>query len=90
MKFVAFSFRVYYARGEDTEITYLTGHHEKMIVASTTVLFEFDHGLMITQNTTQEEAMSKSKWVEPVSFADKIAAEVPKSTSNSVLTEDVK
>lgn len=75
MKLVDASFLVDYARGDDAAIAYLAAHDEEMIGASTIVLSELYRGLMITQEMTQEEAMSKYEWVEPVPFTNATAAE---------------
>jgi predicted nucleic acid-binding protein len=75
VKLVDASFLVDYARGEDAAIAYLAAHDEEEIGASTTVLSEIYRGLMITQDMTQEEAMAKYEWVEPIPFTDETAAE---------------
>lgn len=46
-----------------------------MIGASTIVLSELYRGLMLTRDTTREEAMSKYEWVKPVPFTTDTAAE---------------
>lgn len=75
MKLVDASFLVDYARGDDAAIAYLAAHDEEVIGASTIVLSELYRGLMISQDMTQEEAMSKYEWVEPVPFTNETAAE---------------
>lgn len=75
MKLVDSSFLVDYARGDDAAIAYLAAHDEEVIGASTIVLSELYRGLMITQDMSQEEAISKYEWVEPVPFTDETAAE---------------
>lgn len=75
MKLVDSSFLVDYARGDEAAIAYLTAHDEEVIGASTIVLSELYRGLMITQDMTQEEAMSKYEWVESVAFTRETAAE---------------
>jgi predicted nucleic acid-binding protein len=75
VKLVDASFLIDYARGDDAAIAYLAAHDEEEIGASTVVLSELYRGLMITQDMTQEEAMSKYGWVEPVPFTDETAAE---------------
>ena len=75
MKLVDASFLIDYARGDDAAIAYLAAHDEEEIGASTVVLSELYRGLMITQDMTQEEAMSKYEWVEPVPFTNETAAE---------------
>lgn len=75
MKLVDASFLVDYARGEDAAIAYLAAHDEEEIGASTIVLSELYRGLMITRDMTQEEAMAKYEWVEPLPFTDETAAE---------------
>ncbi|EMA63307.1 PIN domain-containing protein [Halorubrum lipolyticum] len=75
MKLVDASFLIDYARGDDAAIAYLAAHDEEVIGASTIVLSELYRGLMITQEMTQEEAVSKYEWVEPVPFTNETAAE---------------
>jgi predicted nucleic acid-binding protein len=75
VKLVDASFLIDYARGEDAAIAYLAAHDEEEIGASTIVLSELYRGLMITQDMTQEEAMAKYEWVEPVPFTNETAAE---------------
>lgn len=75
MKLVDASFLIDYARGGDAAIAYLAAHDKKVIGASTIVLSELYRGLMITQDMTQEEAMSKYEWVDPLSFTNETAAE---------------
>ncbi|WP_161570113.1 PIN domain-containing protein [Salinigranum halophilum] len=75
MKLVDSSFLIDYARGDAAAIAYLTAHDAEEIGASTIVLSELYRGLMITQDMTQEEAMSKYEWVEPVAFSNASAAE---------------
>lgn len=75
MKLVDASFLIDYARGDDAAIAYLAAHDEAEIGASTIVLSELYRGLMITQEMTQEGAMSKYEWVKPVPFTNKTAAE---------------
>lgn len=75
MKLVDSSFLVDYARGEDAAIAYLAAHDEEVIGASTVVLSEIYRGLMITKDMTQEEAISKYEWVEPMPFTNESAAE---------------
>lgn len=75
MKLVDASFLIDYARGDDAAIAYLAAHDEEAIGASTIVLSELYRELMSTQGMTQEEAVSKYEWVEPVPFTNEIAAE---------------
>jgi len=75
VKLVDASFLIDYARGDDAAIAYLAAHDEEVIGASTIVLSELYRGLMITQKMTQDEAMSKYEWVEPVPFTNETAAE---------------
>ena len=75
MKLVDASFLIDYARGDDAALAYLAAHDEEVIGASTIVLSELYRGLMITQEMTQEEAMSKYEWVESVPFTNETAAE---------------
>jgi len=75
VKLVDASFLIDYARGDDAAIAYLAAHDEEVIGASTIVLSELYRGLMITREMTQEEAMSKYEWVEPVPFTNETAAE---------------
>lgn len=75
MKLVDASFLVDYARGDRTANAYLAAHDEEVIGASTIVLSELYRGLMITQDMTQEAAMTKYEWVEPVPFTNVTAAE---------------
>ena len=75
MKLVDSSFLVDYARGDEAAIAYLAAHDEEVIGASTIVLSELFRGLMITQDMTQEGAMSKYEWVEPVAITRETAAE---------------
>lgn len=75
MKLVGASFLVDYARGDEAAIAYLAAHGEEGIGASTIVLSELYRGLLIAQNMTPEEAMSKYEWVEPVPFTNETAAE---------------
>lgn len=75
MKLVDASFLIDYARGDDAAIAYLAAHDDEEIGASTIVLSELYRGLMITQEMTQEETMSKYEWVEPVPFTNETAAE---------------
>jgi predicted nucleic acid-binding protein len=75
VKLVDTSFLIDYARGDDAAIAYLAAHDEEVIGASTIVLSELYRGLMITQDMTQREAMSKYEWVEPVPFTNETAAE---------------
>jgi len=75
VKLVDASFLIDYARGDDAAIAYLTAHDEEVIGASTIVLSELYRGLLITQEMTREEAMSKYEWVEPVPFTNETAAE---------------
>lgn len=75
MKLVDSSFLVDYARGDDAAIAYLTAHDAEEIGASTIVLSELYRGLMITQEMTPEEAISKYEWVKPVAFTNETAAE---------------
>jgi len=78
VKLVDASFLIDYARGDDAAIAYLAAHDAERIGASTIVLSELYRGLMITQEMTQEEAMAKYEWVEPVPFTNEIAAEAAK------------
>ena len=75
MKLVDTSFLIDYARGDDAAIAYLAAHDGHAIGASTIVLSELYRGLMLTQDMTPEEAMSKYEWVEPVAFTNETAAE---------------
>lgn len=75
MKLVDASFLIDYARGDDAAIAYLAAHDDEEIGASTIVLSELYRGLMITQEMTQEETMSKYEWMEPVPFTNETAAE---------------
>lgn len=75
MKLVDASFLIDYARGDDAALAYLAAHDEEAIGASTIVLSELYRGLLITQDVTQEEAMAKYDWVEPLPFTDETAAE---------------
>ncbi len=75
MKLVDTSFLIDYARGDDAAIAYLAAHDRHAIGASTIVLSELYRGLMLTQEMTPEEAMSKYEWVEPVPFTNETAAE---------------
>lgn len=75
MKLVDSSFLIDYARGDEAAIAYLTAHDQEVIGASTIVLSELYRGLMIAQDMTQEEAMAKYEWVEPVAFTNETAAE---------------
>jgi predicted nucleic acid-binding protein len=75
VKLVDASFLIDYARGDDAAIAYLAAHDEEEIGASTIVLSELYRGLMITQEMTQEETMSKYEWVDPVPFTNETAAE---------------
>jgi predicted nucleic acid-binding protein len=75
VKLVDASFLVDYARGDDAAIAYLTAHDEEEIGASTIVLSELYRGLMITQDMTHEEAVSKYEWVKPVPFTNETAVE---------------
>jgi len=75
VKLVDASFLIDYARGDDAAIAYLAAHDDEEIGASTIVLSELYRGLMITQEMTQEETMSKYEWVEPVPFTNETAAE---------------
>lgn len=59
MKLVDASFLVDYARGDEAAIAYLAAHDEAGIGASTIVLSELYRGLLITQEMTLEEMMSK-------------------------------
>jgi predicted nucleic acid-binding protein len=75
VKLVDASFLIDYARGDDAAIAYLTAHDNEEIGASTVVLSELYRGLMITQDMTHEEAMSKYEWVKPVPFTNETAVE---------------
>jgi predicted nucleic acid-binding protein len=75
VKLVDASFLVDYARGDDAAVAYLTAHDEEEIGASTIVLSELYRGLMITQDMTHEEAVSKYEWVKPVPFTNETAVE---------------
>ncbi|WP_324664788.1 PIN domain-containing protein [Haloarcula sediminis] len=75
MKLVDASFLVDYARGDDAAIGYLAAHDEEVIGASTIVLSAVYRGLLLTQEMTQEEALSKYEWVEPVPFTNEAATE---------------
>jgi predicted nucleic acid-binding protein len=75
VKLVDASFLVDYARGAEAAIAYLATHDDEVIGASTIVLSELYRGLMLTQDMTREEAMSKYEWVEPVAFTNDAAAE---------------
>jgi len=75
VKLVDTSFLIDYARGDDAAIAYLAAHDRHAIGASTIVLSELYRGLMLTQEMTPEEAMSKYEWVEPVPFTNETAAE---------------
>jgi predicted nucleic acid-binding protein len=75
VKLVDSSFLIDYARGDEAAIAYLTAHDQEVIGASTIVLSELYRGLMIAQDMTQEEAMAKYEWVEPVAFTNETAAE---------------
>ncbi|WP_161596580.1 PIN domain-containing protein [Salinigranum halophilum] len=74
MKLVDSSFLIDYAIGDEDALTYLAAHDAEEIGASTIVCSELYRGLMITQEMTQEEAMSKYEWVEPVAFTNTTAA----------------
>ena len=75
MKLVDASFLIDYARGDDAAIAYLAAHDSEEIGAPTIVLSELYRGLMITQEMTRAEAMSKYEWVQPVPFTNETAAE---------------
>jgi len=75
VKLVDASFLIDYARGDDDAIAYLAAHDSEEIGAPTIVLSELYRGLMITQEMTQTEAMSKYEWVQPVPFTNETAAE---------------
>jgi len=75
VKRVDSSFLIDYARGDDAAIEYLAAHDSEEIGAPTIVLSELYRGLMITQEMTQAEAMSKYEWVQPVPFTNETAAE---------------
>jgi predicted nucleic acid-binding protein len=75
VKLVDSSFLIDYARGDDAAIAYLAAQDDDQIGASTIVLSELYRGLLITQDTTREAAMSKYEWVEPVPFTNDAAAE---------------
>lgn len=75
MKLVDASFLIDYARGDDAAIAYLAAHDSEEIGAPTIVLSGLYRGLMITQEMTQAEAMSKYEWVQPVPFTNETAAE---------------
>jgi len=75
VKLVDASFLIDYARGDDAAIAYLAAHDSEEIGAPTIVLSELYRGLMITQEMTQAEAMSKYEWVQPVPFTNETAAE---------------
>jgi len=75
VKLVDASFLIDYARGDDAAIAYLSAHDTEEIGAPTVVLSELYHGLMITQEMTHVEAMSKYEWVQPVPFTNETAAE---------------
>ena len=75
MKLVDASFLVDYARGAEAALAYLAAHDEDEIGASTIVLSELYRGLVLTQDMTRTEAMSKYEWVEPVAFTNEAAAE---------------
>jgi len=75
VKLVDASFLIDYARGDDAAIEYLAAHDGEEIGAPTIVLSELYRGLMITQEMTQAEAMSKYEWVQPVPFTNETAAE---------------
>lgn len=74
MKLADASFLIDYARGDTDAITYLESH-DGLIGASTIVLSELYRGLMLTQDMTREEAMTKYEWVETFAFTDDSAAE---------------
>ena len=75
MKLVDASFLIDYARGDDAALAHLAAHDDEEIGASTIVLSELYRGLLITQEMTPAEAMSKYEWVEPVPFTNETAAE---------------
>lgn len=75
MKLVDSSFLIDYARADDDAVSYLEGHDDEVIGASTIVLSEIYRGLMLTRDMTREQAMSKYEWVEDVPFTNEIAAE---------------
>jgi len=75
VKLVDASFLIDYARGDDAAIAYLAAHDSEEIGAPTIVLSELYRGLMITQEMTQAEAMSKYEWVQPVPFTNETVAE---------------
>jgi tRNA(fMet)-specific endonuclease VapC len=75
VKLVDSSFLVDYARGDDDALAYLVAHDDEQIGASTVVLSELYRGLMLTQDMTREEALSKYEWVKPVPFTTDTAAE---------------
>ena len=82
MKLVDTSFLIDYARGDDAAIAYLAAHDSEEIGAPTIVLSELYRGLMITQEMTQAEAMSKYEWVQPVPFTNETAAEAAEIYAN--------
>ena len=57
-----------------TNAGFLSGE-EGRIGASTVVLSELYRGLLIGQDMTSKEAMSKCEWVEPVPFTNEAATE---------------
>lgn len=75
MKLVDASFLIDYARGDDDAVAYLEVHDQERFGASTIVLSELYRGLMVTQEMTRQEAMSKYEWMDPVPFTDTAAAE---------------
>jgi len=75
VKLVNASFLIDYTRGDDAAIAYLAAHDGEIIGALTIVLSELYRGLMITQGMTQEGAMAKYEWMEPVPFMNGTAAE---------------
>lgn len=75
MKLVDVSFLVDYASGDSHTIAYLATHEDEVIGASTIVLSAFYRGLVLTQDMTLEDAMSKYEWVEAVPCTNDTAAE---------------
>lgn len=74
MKLADASFLIDYARGDPDALAYLESHDEP-IGASTIVLSELYRGLMLTQEMTREESMTKYEWVDPLEFTEDSAAE---------------
>lgn len=75
MKLVDTSFLIDFAKGDEDATDYLEEHDREEFGASAIALSEIYRGLFITQDMSQQEAISHYAWLEAVPFDNRVATE---------------